>query len=226
VTTQERGTVQAPSAPVPPAAINHLVINVKDIERSHHFWSGLLGFIQCGQIGPRPDRPGFEMRFYQGSTGSHHDLALVQVPNPDAIPDPEGEWGMAPRGTGINHVAIKWPDRESWLRQIAWLQSQGVKFHRRVDHGMTHSVYISDPDGHGIEVLYELPREVWEGDINAALNWATSLPTEGAEVLEDNTDYFVFGRKDADKATASQVLGAVPSGRHRPSRHPAGDGGG
>ena len=50
---------------------------------------------------------------------------------------------------------------------------------------MTHSVYINDPDGHGIEVLYELPREQWEGDINAALNYAEVLPTEGADALVD-----------------------------------------
>ena len=83
------------------------------------------------------------------------------------------------REVGLNHVAIAWPDRESWLQQLAFLQAKGVPFHRRVNHGMTHSVYISDPDGHGIEVLYELPREVWEHDIDGAQNFAEQLPTEG-----------------------------------------------
>jgi catechol 2,3-dioxygenase len=57
---------------------------------------------------------------------------------------------------------------------------------------MTHSAYISDPDGHGIEVLYELPAEVWEGDINAALNFFELVPTEGPESLADSTDYQRF----------------------------------
>ncbi len=60
---------------------------------------------------------------------------------------------------------------------------------------MTHSVYVSDPDGYGCEVLYELPREIWEGDVNAALNYAVPLPTEGPEALEDATDVKVFGRE-------------------------------
>ncbi len=60
---------------------------------------------------------------------------------------------------------------------------------------MTHSVYISDPDGHGIEVLYELPREVWEADIDAAQNFSEQLPTEGAEALVDRTDNPVFGHE-------------------------------
>ena len=80
---------------------------------------------------------------------------------------------------------MHYPDRESWLKQIEFLQEQGVKFNLRINHGMTHSVYINDPDGHGIEVLYELPREQWEGDINAALNYAEVLPTEGADALVD-----------------------------------------
>jgi catechol 2,3-dioxygenase len=60
---------------------------------------------------------------------------------------------------------------------------------------MTHSVYINDPNGYGIEVLYELPREVWEGDIDAALNYAERLPTEGEAALVDDRDNApVFGK--------------------------------
>ena len=102
---------------------------------------------------------------------------------------------MSDSTVAINHVAITLPDRDAWLQQIAFLQSKGVQFHRRINHGMTHSVYISDPNGYGIEVLYELPRDVWGGDIDAALNYAESLPTEGAEALVDETDNVpVFGK--------------------------------
>src|SRR2546427_823099 len=79
------------------------------------------------------------------------------------------------------------------IKQLEFLQKKGVKFLRRVNHGMTHSVYIEDPDGHGIEVLYELPREVWAHDIDGAQNYAERLPTEGPEALVDTTDNPVFG---------------------------------
>ena len=69
-----------------------------------------------------------------------------------------------------------------------FLQSRGIVFDRRVNHGMTHSLYIHDPNGYGVELLYDLPREIWEGDIDAALNWAEQLPTEGPEALVDRTD--------------------------------------
>ena len=179
-----------------PRGINHLVLNVRNMEVSHKFWTEILGFkcvASLKQIPGGRKRP--NMRFYSGVDAqgdvSHHDLALCEVPQTVDNPSPQ-EWSLMPDRPGINHVAITWPDRESWLKQVEFLQSQGVKFHRRVNHGMTHSVYISDPDGHGIEVLYELPREVWEGDIDGAQNYAEQLPTEGAEALIDKTDNPVF----------------------------------
>ncbi|HYB40771.1 MAG TPA: hypothetical protein VEL75_03315, partial [Candidatus Methylomirabilis sp.] len=57
-----------------------------------------------------------------------------------------------------------------------------------------HSVYISDPDGHGIEVLYELDPDVWMHDIDGAQNYAERLPTEGDAAMVDTTDNPVFGR--------------------------------
>ena len=53
---------------------------------------------------------------------------------------------------------------------------------------MTHSVYISDPNGYSVELLYDLPREVWEGDIDATQNYSAHLPTDGPEALHDRTE--------------------------------------
>jgi catechol 2,3-dioxygenase len=70
-----------------------------------------------------------------------------------------------------------------------------VKFDRRIEHGVSHSLYIHDPNGYGVELLYDLPREVWEGDLDAALNFVVALPTEVAEALVDRTDVTVFGAR-------------------------------
>ena len=74
-----------------------------------------------------------------------------------------------------------------------FLRSKAVPFHLRINHGMTHGIGISDPDGHGIEVLYELPHEYWE-DIDAAQNYSERLPTEGDESLVDTTSNPVFSK--------------------------------
>jgi catechol 2,3-dioxygenase len=185
-----------PREAVAPVGINHLVLNVRNMEESHAFWTEIMGFKQVGELHSRPDRPNPpHMRFYSGDHSgklNHHDLALVEMPN---LPPPPPTYDMFNSPLAINHIAIALPNREAWLQQLAFLQQKGVTFHRRVNHGMTHSVYITDPNGYGIEVLYELPREVWEDDIDAALNYAERLPSEGEEALVDKTDDIpMFGK--------------------------------
>jgi len=171
-----------------PVGVNHVVLNVRDIEESHRFWTEIVGLKQVGSLRPRADMgPMPQMRFYSGDHDgklTHHDVALVENPN---LP-PAGEWGLFGKPVAINHIAIALPDRDAWLKRLAYIQGRGIKFHLRVNHGVTHSVYISDPNGYGVELLYELSREMWERDIDAGLNYLELLPTEGAEALVDDID--------------------------------------
>src|SRR3977135_2358578 len=88
--------IVAPKQAVAPRAINHVVLNVRDIEESHRFWTEMIGFKHVGTAKPRPDRPHPpNFRFYSCDHGdgrlSHHDLALVENPN---LPPPPAEWAM------------------------------------------------------------------------------------------------------------------------------------
>jgi catechol 2,3-dioxygenase len=180
-------TIKQRTEPVTPTGVNHLVLNVRNMEESHHFWSNLLGFRQVGTLRPRDDGiPSMNMQFYSGVVDevNHHDLALVER---DGLQTPPDEWNMFEGRSAINHIAITYPDRQRWLEQVQFLVDNGVPIHRRVDHGMTHSVYLSDPNGYGVEVLYELPEHVWSHDIDGALNHAVDLPT--GDPLSDSTDY-------------------------------------
>ena len=138
------------------------MLNVRDLDESHRFWTEIVGFKQVAALRSRPDRPDVpKMQFYSAVDDgqlTHHTVALVESPN---LPPP-AEWGLANSQLAINHVALTMPSREAWLQQLAFLQSKGVKFNWRVNHGVTHSVYINDPNGYGVEFLYELPREMWE----------------------------------------------------------------
>jgi catechol 2,3-dioxygenase len=166
------------------ASVNHLVLNVRDIEVSHRFYTEILGFEQCGEL-----HHTMTMRFYRGDPSHHHDVALVQIPAAESADDTE-RWSMAPKRVGVNHIALAYPDREAFLNQLQHLKANGVEFLVRGNHGMTHSVYIADPDGYGIEVLYELPEDVWMGDVDAALNYFDILPPD--QEMDDTTDYRRF----------------------------------
>jgi catechol 2,3-dioxygenase len=132
-----------------PVGVNHVVLNVRDIEEAHRFWTEIIGLRQVGELRPRIDMgpgPQPKMRFYSGDhcgKMTHHDVAIVENPN---LPPPPANWELF-GSQAINHVAIAMPDRESWLKRLAYMQSRGVKFNLRVNHGVTHSVYVNDPTG-------------------------------------------------------------------------------
>jgi len=172
-----------------PVGVNHVVLNVHDIEESHTFWTEVVGLKQVGALRPRADMGDMPtMRFYSGDHDgkmTHHDVALVE--NKNLPPRPEN-WELFGAPQAINHVAIAMPDRETWQKKLEELQEKGVKFNLRVNHGVTHSVYINDPNGYGVELLYELPRELWEDNIDEGLNYLELLPTEGPEALVDDLE--------------------------------------
>jgi catechol-2,3-dioxygenase len=187
-TKQQEADMANEETTATPIGVNHVVLNVRDMEESHRFWTEIVGLKQVGALRPRADLgPMPKMQFYSGDHGgkmTHHDVALVENPN---LPPPPAEWELF--GTqAINHIAIAMPNRESWLKKLKDMQAKGVKFNMRVNHGVTHSVYINDPNGYGVELLYELPREMWEADIDEGLNYLELLPTEGKDALKDDLE--------------------------------------
>jgi catechol 2,3-dioxygenase len=176
-------TSDVPTGPARPAGVNHLVLNVRDIEASHRFYTEILGFELVTEMAV-----GTPMRFYRSGPGHHHDIALAQVKRPEEQTAPDERWRPSARRAGINHIAVGYPDRDAFVQQLAHLQANDVPVVLRGDHGMTHSAYITDPDGNGIEVLYELPSDVWEGDLATAMAHFEKLPNEGPEMLVDRAE--------------------------------------
>jgi catechol 2,3-dioxygenase len=150
-----------------PSGLNHLVLNVRDFDAAHRFWTECLGFRHVGtsRFGSADGSARPRMRFYSGETDgklSHHHLALMEA---EALPP-----GAGRRPQTLNHIAITYPSPAAWRRQIGFLLASGVALHGRVDRGAASSVNLFDPDGNEIELVCERPREEWEHDIDAALN--------------------------------------------------------
>ena len=181
------GSHQQPSGPF----INHLVLTVRDLQASADFYTDKVGFEKCGELRPGM---GTEMYFFRGHESSHHDLALVQVKDPASAP-PVAPSSFEHAPVGLNHIAIGYPSREEWLERIKILQDKGVEFKVRGNHGITHSAYFNDPDGNFIEVVYDVPAEVWQDDVEAALNYFEVLPNSGEESLQDSVEYQTFARQ-------------------------------
>lgn len=121
-----------------PKRIGHLVLNVKDVDASTRFYTEVMGFEVA------LERPGFGTFLTCGKI--HHDLALFKAPE-DAAPVTEG-------GLGLNHMAIQVEDYDELKDYYRKLQEYyETDDLRTVDHSMTKSIYIKDPDGNGIELF-------------------------------------------------------------------------
>lgn len=131
--------------------LGHLVLYVRNAERSASFYRDVLGW---KQVMPRAGEPirGFVM-FSSGRT--HHELLLIEV-GEDAIPIPGG------RRIGLYHFGLKVGDRDDELREaLSRLEEAGVPVLGTGDHGFTHSLYLADPDGNEIELYVDVPGVSW-----------------------------------------------------------------
>ena len=84
----------------------------------------------------------------------HHHIGLNTFESAGATPPPPGH-------TGLYHTAFVYPDRRELGRAVARLLAHGVEIDHGTDHGGTVSVYLSDPDGNGVELYYDRPRSAW-----------------------------------------------------------------
>lgn len=126
---------------IEPQEIGHVVLRVRDLARSTAFYE-LLGFRKVGEIGGM-------MAFFTATGENHHDLALQQVG--EGAPQP------APNAVGLYHVAIRLPSDDDVRAAFHELADAGVDITGASDHGVSHSLYIRDPDGIELELYADVP---------------------------------------------------------------------
>ena len=146
------GATVSTTDPVLPE-LGHIVLYVRDIARSVEFYGGVLGWRRL----PLPDGPPVAA-FSSGRT--HHELLLIEV-GPDAAPIPPG------RRVGMYHFGVKVGDSDEVLRETVRRMRAHPDLVRIVgasDHGVTHSLYVNDPDGNEVELYVDVPGVDWRTD--------------------------------------------------------------
>jgi catechol 2,3-dioxygenase len=132
--------------------LGHLVLYVKDVERSAAFYGQILGWEPVF-----PDSPGIPAAAFS-SGRTHHELLLIEV-GEGATPQPQG------RHLGLYHFGLKIGDSDDELREaVVRLEQAGVSIVGASDHTVTHSLYILDPDGNEIELYIDVPGVDWKAD--------------------------------------------------------------
>ncbi len=133
--------------PIDPGVdIGHVHLKVADLDRALDFYCGVLGF-------ELQQRMGDEAAFVSAG-GYHHHIGLNTWYSKGAPPAPT-------RSAGLFHVAIRYPDRRSLADALRRLSEAGIGLEGASDHGVSEALYLSDPDGNGIELYCDRPRDEW-----------------------------------------------------------------
>ena len=129
--------------------VGHVVLKVRDLDRSARFYTGVLGLKEVARF------PG-RMVFFSAGV-NHHDLAVMAVAV-DAPSPPE-------QGVGLAHVALKIGNSLDALREAkAVLEANSVPIRGIRDHRVSQSIYLEDPDGNALELYVDADPAIWAED--------------------------------------------------------------
>jgi len=130
----------------PGADIGHVHLKVAELDRAIDFYRDVLGFDLTQQIG--------DQAAFLSAGGYHHHIGLNTWESKGGSPPPPGS-------TGLFHLAIRYPSRTSLADALKRLVENNVPLSGASDHGVSEAIYLHDPDGNGIELYRDRPREEW-----------------------------------------------------------------
>ncbi|MCB2128331.1 MAG: VOC family protein [Rhodobacteraceae bacterium] len=155
---------------VPPATrIGHVHLKVADLERAIGFYSGVLGFELMQRYGTGAA--------FLSAGGYHHHLGLNTWESKGGKPPPPGH-------TGLYHTAILYPDRKALAGALKRLVAAGWPIDGAADHGVSEAIYLSDPDGNGVELYRDRAEADWPRDASGQLRMVNA-PLDLAQLLAE-----------------------------------------
>ena len=141
----------------PGVTIGHVHLRTADIDRVRGFYVDVLGF---DVVAEARDVPGWgttgDMLFLSAG-GYHHHLGFNTWKSAGGGPQPDGV-------TGLHHVAIRYPTRAGLADALRRLREVDWPIRQAEDHGTHLAIYISDPDGNDLELMWDRPVEQWPRD--------------------------------------------------------------
>lgn len=140
--SNQPNTYKAPEA----TRIGHVHLKVSDIDRAVTFYRDALGFELTARYG--------RDAAFLSAGDYHHHLGLNTWESKDGTPPPTGH-------TGLYHFAILYPTRKDLARAVKQLMDTKHSISGASDHGVSQAIYLEDPDGNGIELYWDRPKNEW-----------------------------------------------------------------
>ncbi|MGZ8540547.1 MAG: VOC family protein [Chitinophagaceae bacterium] len=142
----------------PQTRIGHVHLKVSSLERSLAFYRDLLGFEVTQRYG--------DSAVFISAGGYHHHIGLNTWYSKNALPAPT-------RSAGLFHTAILYPERKDLAEILKRLIKAKYPLTGASDHGVSQALYMNDPDGNGVELYWDRPKEEWPLNENDELEMVT-----------------------------------------------------
>jgi catechol 2,3-dioxygenase len=149
---------EKPKAIHPGVRIGHVHLKVADLERAIAFYRDILGFELTQRYG--------RQAAFLSAGGYHHHIGLNTWESHGGSPPHRG-------ATGLYHLAIVYPTRAELADALRRLVRAGVPLDGASDHGVSEALYLRDPDGNGVELYWDRPKEQWPKTSSGELNMVT-----------------------------------------------------
>lgn len=145
--------------------IGHVHLKVADLERALDFYCGVLGF-------ELTMRYGADAAFISAG-GYHHHIGLNTWYSKNAPP-------ANTYSVGLFHTAILLPTRKDLAKMLKRLLDLNYPLSGASNHGVSEAIYLNDPDGNGVELYWDKPKEEWPVKEDGNLDMFTNaLDLEG-----------------------------------------------
>ena len=142
----------------PQTRIGHVHLKVSDLDRALKFYLDVLGFELTQRYGTQAA--------FLSAGGYHHHIGLNTWQSRGGEPP-------APGTTGLYHLAILYPTRAELADALHRVIDAGIPLDGASDHGVSEALYLRDPDGNGVELYWDRPKEQWPHDANGNLAMVT-----------------------------------------------------
>src|SRR5260370_712915 len=142
----------------PRVSIGHVHLKVADLDRALRFYREVLGFEVTTQYGNEA--------VFLSAGGYHHHIALNTWESLGGAPPPRGT-------TGLYHLAILYPTRALLADAVRRVLAAGIELEGASDHGVSEAIYLRDPEGNGVELYRDRPREEWPHRADGSLEMFT-----------------------------------------------------
>src|SRR5438045_8520041 len=142
----------------PNVHIGHVHLKVANLQRTLYVYFGVLWFYLTQRY--------CEEAAFISAGGYHHHIGLNTWVSRDGSPPPKG-------ATGLYHFAILYPTRAALADALRRLMQAKISLKGASDHGVSEALYLSDPDGNGIELNWDRTKELWPRDENGQIEMST-----------------------------------------------------